>query len=88
VTDYFIICSGSSGRQVKAIADNIQDKLAKKGRRPFGVEGREKSDWVLLDYSDLVVHVFDKETRDYYQLERLWSDAPVLDWQPKQAKRK
>lgn len=88
VTDFFIICTGNSARQVRAIADNIYESLAKRGRKPFGVEGKEKSNWVLLDYGDLVVHIFDQETRDYYQLERLWADAPNLAWEPKKANRK
>ncbi len=88
VTDFFIICTGSSTRQVRAIADNVREKLAAKGRKPFSVEGKDKLQWVLLDYSDLIVHIFDKPTRDYYQLERLWIDAPSLDWAVKPAKKK
>lgn len=80
ITDYFMICSGNSNRQVRTISENIRQKLAKKGIRPLGVEGEEHADWVLLDYGDLVIHIFTEEQREYYQLERLWRDAPVLDW--------
>ncbi len=77
VTDYFLICSASSQRQVQAIADGVKDSLrAGEGIRPLHVEGQAGANWVLLDYGDLVVHVFDEETRSFYDLERLWADAP------------
>ncbi len=75
-TDCFIICSGSQRRQTQAICDAIVDGLAEKGERPGHVEGYALGDWILIDYSDLVVHVFTRETRDFYSLERLWGDAP------------
>jgi len=74
-TDYFVLCSGSSDRQVRAIADHVQEKLREQGLRPLHVEGHDLGRWVLLDYGDFLLHVFDQETRDFYQLERLWSDA-------------
>ena len=80
ITDYFMICSGGSDRQVNSIADNIRYKLSKKGVKPIGVEGEDKAQWILLDYGDLVVHIFNEEQRDYYQLERLWRDAPEFQW--------
>ncbi|GMV44134.1 MAG: ribosomal silencing factor RsfS [Myxococcales bacterium] len=74
--DYFVICSGASDRQVNAIADSIEGTLIRDGRvKPLGVEGRSEGHWVLLDYADVVVHVFYQPVRDYYELERLWSDA-------------
>ena len=78
-TDFFMICSGGSTRQVQAIADEVMDKLRAKGVKPSGVEGYEVSRWILLDYSDIVVHVFHEDTRKYYDIERLWEGAPRVD---------
>lgn len=75
-TEYFIICSGSSAPHVQAIMDSVEDGMRRAGHRPIGVEGRRHLHWVLMDYGDVVVHVFDDETRDYYELEKLWLDAP------------
>ncbi|HEX6900000.1 MAG TPA: ribosome silencing factor [Thermoanaerobaculia bacterium] len=75
-TDYFMICSGTSERQVQAIADAVQERLRENKSRPLHVEGYNRGQWVLLDYGDLVVHVFQEEPRRYYALERLWGDAP------------
>lgn len=75
-TDYFILCGGTSERQVQAIADSIEERLREEGVRPLHVEGYNRGQWVLLDYGDLVVHVFDGQTRGFYALERLWADAP------------
>ena len=77
ITDFFIVCSGSSNRRVKAIADGIIDKLRDINIKVWHVEGYEESTWALLDYGDVVVHVFEEETRRFYDLERLWGDAPV-----------
>lgn len=74
--DYFLICSGSNERQVQAIANAIEEKLRVEGARPLHIEGYNRGQWVLLDYGDLVVHVFQEQTRGFYALERLWSDAP------------
>jgi len=79
VADYFLICSGSSEPQVKAIAEAVEERLRAIGARPWHVEGREGRRWVLLDYVDLVVHVFHEKTREYYLLERLWGDARSVD---------
>ncbi|MFL6196385.1 MAG: ribosome silencing factor [Thermoanaerobaculia bacterium] len=76
--DYFLICSGTNERQVQAIADAVQEKLRAGRVRPLHVEGYNRAQWVLLDYGDLVVHVFQEEQRRYYALERLWGDAPDL----------
>jgi ribosome-associated protein len=75
-TDYFLLCSGSSERQVQAIADAVQERLREIRVRPLHVEGYNRAQWVLIDYGDLVVHVFQEEPRRYYALERLWGDAP------------
>ena len=76
ITDYFIVCSANSTTQVKAIADNIEDKLAEAGVHPTHKEGYADARWVLLDYGDVVAHVFLEEERDFYNLEQLWADAP------------
>ena len=75
-TDYFLICSGTSERQVKAIADSVQQTMKDERVRPLHVEGYKNGRWVLMDYGDFVVHIFDQETRSFYGLERLWADAP------------
>jgi ribosome-associated protein len=75
-TDYFLICSGTSERQVQAIADAVQERLRASRVRPLHVEGYNRGQWVLIDYGDLVVHVFQEEPRRHYALERLWGDAP------------
>jgi len=76
ITDYFVICSGASDRQVRTIADEIEAKLKEAGVRPLRTEGGLDSGWLLLDYGVFVVHVFTEEMRKYYELERLWKDAP------------
>jgi ribosome-associated protein len=80
-TDYFVICSGESTTQVRAIAEHIEESLLKdpKKIKPFGIEGLQASKWVLMDYSDVVVHIFEKETRDFYALEMLWLDAKRIE---------
>lgn len=79
VADLFLICSGSSEVQVRAIAEAVEEKLTDAGYKPWHVEGREGRRWVLLDYVELVVHVFHEQTREYYLLERLWGDARRVD---------
>lgn len=75
-TDYFVIASGSSERQVQAIADGVEERLREIGLRPLSSEGQSRGQWVLLDYGSFLVHVFTEERRAFYGLERLWSDAP------------
>lgn len=75
MADYFVICSGRSDRQVQALARAIADELRDEGIRPLGVEGRGAARWVLLDYGSVIVHLFAPEEREYYGLERLWSNA-------------
>lgn len=79
VADYFLICSAQSELQVRAIAEAVEEKLSQHGAHPWHVEGREGWRWVLLDYVELVVHVFHHRTREYYLLERLWGDARKVD---------
>ena len=77
LADYFVICTGASDMQVKAIQENVEDRIKEEcGERPWHREGQDHRQWVLLDYVDLVVHVFSPERRAFYDLERLWSDAP------------
>jgi ribosome-associated protein len=78
-TDHFVICSGANARQVHAIADAIVEALAATGAKPAHVEGFERSEWVLVDYFDFIVHVFSPETRSFYGLERLWGNAERID---------
>ena len=82
ITGWFVITSGANPRQVKTIAEEVESQVADAGGpRPLRVEGLDNARWVLLDYGDFVVHVFLEEERDYYELERLWSDVPRVAWQ-------
>jgi ribosome-associated protein len=74
-TDYFLVCSGSNPRQIQTIADEVQDQLEKIGQRVTHIEGYQQAEWVLLDYVDFVVHIFNEQSRKYYDLERLWKSA-------------
>jgi ribosome-associated protein len=76
---YFLICTGDSSPQMKAIADEVEEKLRASGIRPSHVEGYQNSEWILMDYIDLVIHIFSKNARVYYDLERLWRDSKKLD---------
>ena len=77
MADFFVVCTGESDLQIKAIVDAIEERLrTEHAERPWHVEGRDHRQWVLMDYVDLVVHVFDEERRTFYDLERLWGDAP------------
>jgi ribosome-associated protein len=78
-TDYFLLCSGKSDRQVQAIAQAIEETLGKKGFRALGQEGMVEGRWVLMDYADVVVHIFLEPVRSFYDLEGLWIDAPRID---------
>jgi len=82
VTDYFVICSGQSMPQVRAIARGIEEALEKDGVRLRRREGDDRSSWILLDFGGVVVHVFHHAEREYYDLERLWADAPRVEWSP------
>ncbi len=81
-TDYFLIASGTNPRQVQAIADEVVERLKQAGTRPERVEGHKTAEWVLLDYGDFLVHVFDDKARRFYDLERLWRDAARIELPP------
>ena len=76
IADYFIIASGNSSRQVQAITRHLQKSMREKGFRAYGVEGEQEGHWVLMDYGDVVIHLFYKPFRDFYDLEGLWIEAP------------
>ena len=76
--DYFVICSGTGERHLQALADAVSETLGHDGTRPADVEGTQHSGWILMDYADVIVHIFASETRDYYRLERLWAQAPTI----------
>ncbi len=79
ITDFFVICSASTDRQVKAIAEAIESGLQEKNVKPWHREGMENLQWVLLDYVDVVAHIFQEHTRQFYSLERLWGDAEIIE---------
>ncbi len=79
MTDYFVICTGRNDRQVRTIADEVEVRMKHAGLPAIGVEGSDEGKWVLIDFVDVVVHVFQPAERDFYRLEKLWSDAPRLE---------
>ena len=79
LADYFVICSGASNTQVRALADAVEEAMSKAGEEPHHIEGHRGGLWTLMDYSSVVVHVFTDEARKFYDLERLWSDAEEID---------
>lgn len=79
LANYFIIASATSTTQVKALADEVEYQLGEKGVKPKSIEGYQSQTWIMLDYYDIIVHVFLEETRDFYQLERLWADGIPVD---------
>jgi ribosome-associated protein len=79
--DFFVLATGASRRQIHTIIEEIDDAMHERGDRRLSVEGYESSKWVVQDYGDVVVHVFDDPTRQYYAIEELWADAPRVDWQ-------
>lgn len=79
LADYFVIANGNSTTQTKSLADEVDFKLSKEGIKPTRTEGYSSASWIVLDYSDIIVHVFCKDTREYYQLERLWADGEEVD---------
>lgn len=86
ITDFFVIASGETERQVRTIVEEVEKALRDLGRKPVRREGETEGRWVLLDYVDVVVHVFAEEEREYYDLERLWRDAPRVNWTGNAAK--
>ena len=81
VADYFIIATGTSDRQMRAVADQIETYGRTVGQHPYGLSGYDTATWLLVDYVDVVIHLFDESRRKYYDLELLWGDAPRIDWQ-------
>jgi ribosome-associated protein len=79
--DYFLICSGKSSRQVQGIAENVEAHLRSRGLKPLGLEGVREGHWVLMDYGDVIVHIFYEPVRYLYDLESLWADASRLEWE-------
>ena len=78
-TDFFLICSGTNSRQIRAIADGVMETLAAEGTKPAHIEGYDRSEWILIDYFDFIVHVFATERRLFYGLERLWGNAEPVE---------
>ncbi len=78
IADYFVICSANSDKQVRAVARAVDEKLSEKGIEPRRIAGMNDARWVLIDYADVIVHVFQKREREYYDLERLWADAEKI----------
>lgn len=79
ICDYFLICTGRSSTQVQAVAEHIEEKLQEAGVKPMRIEGFREGSWILLDYGDVVIHIFQEMERDFYNLERLWGDAQVVE---------
>lgn len=79
LADYFIIAGGSNLRQVQTIADNIEEKLGKEGVAPKSIEGNHNSNWILMDYRDVIVHIFNQEDRLFYDLEKIWMDGKTVE---------
>jgi ribosome-associated protein len=80
-TDYFVIATGTSDRQMRTVADEVCEAAKEQGQQRFGRAGYEQARWILLDFVDVVIHIFDREYRDYYDLELLWGDAKRLKWE-------
>ncbi|MCX7017007.1 MAG: ribosome silencing factor [Candidatus Sumerlaeota bacterium] len=83
--DFFVIATCATRLQMRALAHKIHDLGKEMGRRPFGIEGEHSESWMLLDHGDVIVHLFNPETRRYYDLERLWADAPRVEWSADEA---
>lgn len=80
ITDYFVVCSGKTERQVRRIQDSVEERVREKGAKPIRREGERYGRWILLDYGDFVVHIFRDEDRAFYNLERLWQDVEKVEW--------
>lgn len=87
-TDFFIIVHGESTTQVKALADNVEKETVENGVKPLHIEGVKNSEWIIMDFGDVMVHIFHREKRDFYQLEELWNDAKVIEHSDKPKKTK
>jgi ribosome-associated protein len=84
IADCFVICSGLNKRQLKSIAKDFEKRLPALGIHKLGMEGFDDAKWILLDFGDVIIHLFDKETRTFYDIELLWGDAPRIKWQSKE----
>lgn len=84
IADYFLLATGTSANNVRSLADYVEEELAKQGKHPLRNEGYRAGDWITLDYGNLMVHIFRRETREFYDLERLWTDAEAVDITPYQ----
>lgn len=83
--DVFVIATGGSRRQVQSLAESVEEQLKGAGRAPLRIEGKTDADWMLIDYGEVVVHLFQQEPREFYSLERLWGDATPIEWAPSTA---
>lgn len=79
ITDYFVICTGNSNTQIKALADELDMKTSEKGLPPSSMEGFSEASWIVMDYASVIVHIFNRESREFYNLEKLWNDSQVID---------
>lgn len=79
MTDYFVICSGTSNTHIKSLSGEIEFKLGEKGIKPLGIDGYETGMWIVMDYAYVMVHIFNREQRDFFKLEKLWADAEEVD---------
>ena len=79
ISEYFVVCTGNSSTQVKALAGEVEYRLGLRGVEPYSVEGRDNNSWILLDYSNVIVHIFSREAREFYNLEKLWNEAEEID---------
>ena len=80
ITEYFVICTGNSSTQVKALVGEVEFKLEERGVSPYNVEGRDNNAWIVMDYSNVIVHVFSREARDFYNLDKLYGDAEQIEF--------
>jgi ribosome-associated protein len=85
--DFFVLATGSNARQIQTICDEVEKQLKQSGERAHNIEGYTHADWILMDYADTLVHIFSEKARAYYDLERLWRDAKVVEWEPEDARR-
>jgi ribosome-associated protein len=81
IADFFVVCTGTSDRQMRAVADYVEEFARRVGQKRFGISGYDAAQWILVDYVDIVVHIFDNARRHYYDLELMWGDAPRLVWE-------
>ena len=78
IAEYFVLCTGNSSTQIKGLAGEVEFRIGERGLAPYGVEGRDNNSWLILDYSNVIVHIFSRESREFYNLDKLYDDAPVV----------